>query len=418
MIPEQSRTSRSPVPLWEMQPSTGDFADAVTLPPDCYTSEEFFRFEMDAVFGHEWLCVGRADQVPNPGDYFTITMAGEPLIVVRNEAGDVNVMSSICRHRAMCITAPADRPQAEWVAPPPETSGNVRQFRCPYHWWTYNLDGRLTSAPEMKRTNNFQKSEITLPRIRVETWLGFIFINFDEGAPPLSPRLERLEDVLRNYDVANMVSVDPMSVPGLPFNWKVMAENFMEGYHPDRLHQGIHDFAPSKNVRYEPYHEGDAALIGYIKTTLQDGGFNPTYRALFPIIEGLTDEERWNQIFVFVPPTLLMGFQPDSAFWFVLQPTSAGTHTLSMAYIFPPKTVSQEMFPKLMDTAVHGVELFNNQDLPTNTAVQVGLASRFAPRGRYSWQEEVLSQFNTWLLSCYRRAEQVDEPQPAAAVGR
>jgi phenylpropionate dioxygenase-like ring-hydroxylating dioxygenase large terminal subunit len=405
MTESNGRRGVSPIPIDELARSAGDFADAIGLPPGAYTDRDFFDFEIEAVFSHEWLCVGRTDQIPNTGDFFTITMLGEPLIVVRGRSGDVNVMSSVCQHRAMCITAPPERPQSEWLELPPETSGNQKNFRCPYHWWIYDLDGRLIGAPEMARTNNFDRSSIRLPQLAVEVWQGFIFVNFDRDAPPISPRLAHLEAWLERYHVDEMVTVDPQLVPGLPFNWKIMVENFMEGYHPDRLHKGIHDFAPSSGVWYAPYQRGDAALLGSMQATVIDGGFNPTYRALFPVIPTLTEEERWKQLFVYVPPTLLMGFQPDSAFWFTVQPTAVDRHNLTMAYIFPPSTVDLPLFPQLLETAIHGVELFNNQDLPANTAIQVGMRSRFAPRGRYSWQEQVLSQFNTWLLERYEAHE-------------
>jgi ring hydroxylating enzyme alpha subunit len=179
----------------------------------------------------------------------------------------------------------------------------------------------------------------------------------------------------------------------------------MEGYHPDRLHKGIHDFAPSSNVSYEPFERGGAAIAGTIRTLNIDGGFNPTARAIFPVIPTLTEDERWTQVFAYVPPSLLIGVQPDSAFWFTVQPTTVDRHTLTMAYIFPKSTTELPLFPQLLDTAVHGVELFNNQDLPANTAIQVGMRSRFAPRGRFSWQESVLAQFNTWLLDRFESHE-------------
>ena len=394
-----------PVPLSEFAASDQDFETGVMLPASCYTDESFFAFEREAVFGAEWLCLGRSDQVANPGDYYTITMAGEPLIVVRKENGEISVISAVCQHRGMIITAPADRPEEEWTAPPPETtSGNCRNFRCPYHYWTYDLEGRLIGAPEMQRTTGFARSDVRLGRPKVEIWNGFIFVNFEPEAEPLAPKLSALDAAISRYHVDEMVTVDPMTVPDLPFNWKVMVENFMEGYHPDRLHKGIHDFAPSSLVTYEPYDESAGALFGKMGTTNIDGGFNPTFQALFPIIETLTEEDRRELLFAFVPPTLLMGFQPDSAFWFVVNPTSAGTHTLSMAYIFPASTLEAPLFEHLLTATVAGVALFNNQDLPTNTAIQAGLHSRYAPRGHYSWQESVLLQFNRWLIKRYRAA--------------
>ena len=108
--------------------------------------------------------------------------------------------------------------------------------------------------------------------------------------------------------------------------------------------------------------------------------------------------------FAFVPPTLLLGFQPDSAFWFAVDPTGPTSHDLSMAYIFPGSTIEREDFNETLDEAIDGVANFVRQDMPTNVATQLGLRSRFAPRGRYSWQDGVLAQFNSWLVERYEAA--------------
>jgi phenylpropionate dioxygenase-like ring-hydroxylating dioxygenase large terminal subunit len=234
-----------PIPRAELEISARGFEQSVTLPGACYTDPEFFRFEMEAIYGHEWICVGRSDMVPNPGDYFTITVTGEPLIVVRDQDGAVQVMSAVCRHRGMVITAPGYATPEHWLDRPRESSGNCRNFQCPYHWWTYDLSGRLVGAPEMHRTPGFERRDWQLPKLSVELWKGFVFVNFDAEAPALAPRLAALDEYLANWHVEDMASVHPETIPGLPFNWKVMVENFMEGYHPDRLHKGIHDWAPS-----------------------------------------------------------------------------------------------------------------------------------------------------------------------------
>ena len=397
----------SPIPLGDFEQSAGSFADAVGMPPGVYTDPAFFDFEMQAVFEREWICVGRTDQVVNTGDFFTITVLGEPLIVVRSSADEVKVLSSVCQHRAMCVTAPGERPKEEWLELPPETSGNTRTFKCPYHWWIYDLDGRLLGAPEMNRTNGFDKSAIRLPELRVEIWQGFIFVNLSGDAEPLAPRLGPLDDFLQNWHIDEMVTVDPELIEDLPFNWKVMVENFMEGYHPDRLHAIIHDFAPSSTINYAPFEPGQSYMYGHHPTEVAEGGFNPIQKALFPTIETLTEVERNSVQFVYVPPGLMMGIQCDSAFWFTVLPTGPGTHTLSMAYIFPRSTVELPLFRQTLEMQVSGVEFFNNQDLPANTAVQRGMESRFAPRGRYSWQESVLADFNTWLIERYRAADAV-----------
>lgn len=394
----------SPIPLESLRRSRGTFEDAIGLPPDVYSDPEFHRFETDAVFGAEWLCVGREEQIPEVGDYLAVTRALEPLIVVRTKDASIHVMSAVCQHRGMCITASTNRTDEDMLDAPDLQSGSARTFRCPYHFWVFDLEGQLIGAPEMSKTTGFDMAEISLPGLAVEVWQGFIFANFDTNATPLAPKLAKLDAVLSNYDVASLVTVDPVTIPDVPFNWKIMIENFMEMYHNSRLHHGIHDFAPSSGAWYEDYEAGDGAMFGFNETLEPDGGFNPTFKALFPPLPGTTMEERQRVVFALVAPSLLMGFQSDSAFWFYVDPTGPTTHALSMAYIFPESTVDLPDFGETLEEAIAGVSNFNRQDMPTNVATQMGMQSRYAPRGRYSWQEGVLAHFNSWLVERYEAA--------------
>jgi hypothetical protein len=304
----------------------------------------------------------------------------------------------------MCLTASVDRSDEDMLNPPDLQSGSGRVFRCPYHYWVYDLDGQLVGAPEMSKTTAFDMADVQLPSLPVEIWNGFIFTNFDSAAAPLTPRLAKLDEVLANYHVESLVTVDPVTLPDVPFNWKIMIENFMEMYHQSRLHHGIHDFAPSSGASYADYEAGDGAMFGFSETLEPDGGFNPTMQALFPPLPGISMQERQRIVFALVAPSLLMGFQSDSAFWFYVDPTGPTTHALSMAYIFPESTVELPDFGDTLEEAIAGVSTFNRQDMPTNVATQLGMQSRFAPRGRYSWQEGVLAQFNSWLVDRYAAA--------------
>jgi phenylpropionate dioxygenase-like ring-hydroxylating dioxygenase large terminal subunit len=232
----------------ELPGSLGDTGQAVTLPPACYTDPEFFAFEKDAIFYKEWLCLGRAEQIPNVGDYFSLTVVDEPLIVVRSSADQIRVLSAVCRHRGMVVTAPAQADLEAARQGVPETSGNSTLFRCPYHYWSYDLDGHLMSAPEMDRTPSFDPGVICLPSFPVELWNGFIFVNFDPDAAPLAPRLQRLSQIIENWHFEDLVDVEPTLMPDMPWNWKVMHENSIEAYHADRLHAGLHSPLPSTNV--------------------------------------------------------------------------------------------------------------------------------------------------------------------------
>ncbi len=391
----------SPISLESLRRSRGTFADAVGLPPSVYSDPDFYRFELEAVFGSAWLCVGRTEQIPNVGDYLAVTRAGEPLIVVRVADSKIRAMSAVCRHRGMCLTSDTNHSEDDMLDPPRFVSGTAKNFRCPYHYWVYDLEGQLIGAPEMTRTTGFDTKSVRLPSLAVELWQGFIFVNLDSSAEPLSPKLRKLDEALTNYRLDQLITVDPAVIDDVPFNWKIMVENFMEMYHNSRLHHGIHDWAPSSGASYADFEPGDGAMFGFNRTLEPDGGFNPTFKALFPVLPGTTIDERQQVVFALVPPSLLIGIQSDSAFWFVVDPTGPTSHELSMAYLLPESTVRLPLFDQLLEAAIAGVANFNRQDMPTNIAVQRGMQSRFAPRGRYSWQEGVLAQFNSWLVDRY-----------------
>jgi phenylpropionate dioxygenase-like ring-hydroxylating dioxygenase large terminal subunit len=259
----------------------------------------------------------------------------------------------------------------------------------------------------MSKTPDFELSSVHLPRLPVEVWNGVIFTSFDADAPPLAPRLAKLDEMLANYELSSMVSLPPQVLDHVPCNWKVMIENFIESYHSSRLHKGPHDFAPSSAARIDPeWLEDSAAIYGWTTTTHPDAGFNPTMRALFPPIESLTEAERQKVTFALVPPLLMLGIGPDHVFWFLGLPRGPDAISLRMAYCFPPTTYEHPELELLYEMAVRGVDVFNRNDLLANEGVQVGLHSRFAPRGRYAHQEARLAQFNRWLVSRYRAAAQ------------
>ena len=373
--------------LEDFERSTAPVDDAQLLPPAIYTSDEFFEFERRAIFDHDWLCVGRADQVAQPGDYFTITLLGEPLIVVRDKAGDIRVLSAVCRHRGMVIA---------------EGSGHVNSFLCPYHHWVYGTDGRLLGCPEMDRAVDFDKEDHRLPRLAVEVWNGFVFISFDPTAAPLAPSLHKLTALLEHFQLEAATTVVGETYAELPWNWKVMLENFNDGYHANRLHQGIGDFVPGSLARFLEWDDDDNHITRLNYFTHIDGSFNPTCRVLLPVFPDLEEEERRRAMFVLVPPTLGLAIVPDSITYFVVNPRSAGSIDIHIGYCFAPPALREPLFDLLLEQTKSGVNNFNVQDIWADTMVQRGLTSRFRPRGRYSWQEETLRQFNRWLVRRYR----------------
>ncbi len=371
-----------------MASSIGPVGEAQMLPPDCYVDPRFFEFEKDAIFAREWLCVGRQEWVGQPGDYFTSMHMGEPIVVVKGRDGVIRAMSTVCQHRAMLVA---------------EGRGNARGFVCPYHHWTYGLDGELRGAPAMERTADFDRRKVRLPQFKMEIWQGFIFINFDLQAAPLAPRLTKLTAVLENYDLAGADTSMDTEETTFPWNWKVMFENNNDGYHANRLHAGpIHDIAPSDmSVFPDDLPEDTAGYYRYNGTTHPDASFNPTLRALLPVFPKLTDEDRHRLLFANVPPSLSLIIRSDLIAFIILHANTHDTITARRGWLAAPGASGEPLFGERLAVNLATSASIAAQDTEVDKAIQVGLKSRFAARGRYSWQETAQREFNKWLVKRY-----------------
>jgi phenylpropionate dioxygenase-like ring-hydroxylating dioxygenase large terminal subunit len=212
-----------PTPAAELQASVAvPFAQARAMPKSVYTSAEFLALEQAHIFRQDWLCAGRAEALPNPGDYLTMQIAGEPVIVLRDRAGAIRAMSNVCRHRMSTLL---------------QGRGNTRAIVCPYHAWTYNLDGTLRGAPAMTQSEAFCKDDIALPQVRAEVWQGWIMVTLNPDAPPPSDTLKDVDALVGYLDMATYTETFREEFRWAT-NWKVLAENFMESYHLPVCHSG------------------------------------------------------------------------------------------------------------------------------------------------------------------------------------
>jgi phenylpropionate dioxygenase-like ring-hydroxylating dioxygenase large terminal subunit len=374
---------------------------ARVLPPEAYRSAAFYEFEMAAVYMRSWLCVGRVQQIPNAGDYLALTLADEPILVVRGSDGEVRAMSAVCRHRGHVLKE--------------ECSGNTRAFTCPYHRWTYDLAGEFIGAPHMGDTASLAdlKRDGTLPQLRVELWYGFIFVNFDPAARPLAPTMTKLEPYMAGYDLDDMVTIAPeVTSEPIPWNWKMLLENYIEPYHTQFVHPVIHDFAPSTGVEFDGWRgPDDNVIVRYVPFLERDGSLTEkgwAAPALFPIIESLSEKQRNRVGFGMVPPNMNIIFMPDMLCYglvFPQGPTSlkvGGGLFTAGGWCMPKSTVALPDFHEQAARMMEGSRQLGEQDTTVNLAMQRAKYSRFAPRGRFSYLEETLSQFNRWLAVRYR----------------
>ncbi|MDB5818443.1 MAG: Rieske (2Fe-2S) protein [Rhizobacter sp.] len=369
--------------------SAVDINDARMLPPECYVSPDFFEFERDAVFDGEWLCVGRESWARQSGDYFTSSHAGEPIVVTRGGDGVLRAFSNVCQHRAMLLA---------------ENHGNAKSLICQYHHWAYDLEGRLAGAPAMEQARGFDRQCVRLPEFKVEVWLGFVFINFSLDAAPLAPRLVELTAALERYDVASLDGDHPDPPSRFPWNWKVMMENNNDGYHANKLHAGpVHNIVPSQLSVFPKLSDDAAGYLRFNGTRHADAAFNPTLKALLPIFPGLTQEDRQRFVFGNIPPTLSLVVMNDQITYMILHANSVDEVGMTRGWLVSAAARQDPLFREKLKVSQDTIKSIVAQDLHVDELITTGLRSRFAARGRYSWQEQSQRDFNHWLVRRYQK---------------
>jgi len=195
--------------------------EAETLPPECYTSEAFFKREIETIFMKVWNFIGRVDYIANSGDYYTLDFAGVPLVILRDDNGCVHAFVNSCRHRgAKVVTG----------------SGTAKALKCGYHGWIYRTDGSLAACPGMANSVGFDKADYPLVAVKTETWGGFIFVNFDRESESLASYLGNLPETFDCYRFENMVCTRRNEYE-VACNWKIYVENAMEAFHVPHVHR-------------------------------------------------------------------------------------------------------------------------------------------------------------------------------------
>ena len=344
---------------------------AWTLPPAAYTSEAIYRAEIESIFSRDWICVARTDQLASTGDYVCADLPNQPIVVTRDRNGRLNAFSRVCLHRAMPIIS---------------GSGRGTRFTCPYHNWTYELDGSLRSAPMMEGARGFSVEDCRLPALRLEAWQGFVLVNQDPEAPPLAPQLEGLAERMRNYDLANLVIANTIEFDS-PWNWKILVENFMEAYH----HIGTHKdtFEPVYPARDSSVDDNGGAPWSLLRMPgVEDDGERSV-----PPFEGLTDAQRRELIAVTVFPTMLFAANSNMVFWYQLEPGAHDRMRLRIHILMRPEAAGALASSQLSEIS-ELVRFIHTQDIEANMGPWQGLHAAMATQGRLSPYERAIWQLN------------------------
>jgi phenylpropionate dioxygenase-like ring-hydroxylating dioxygenase large terminal subunit len=419
------RTAQRPMSLLEIQDGIRRAAAlpldrATTIPAQAYTSEEFFEWEVEHVLRAGWQCLAHISQIPAPGDFLNVDLLGEPLIVVHAKDGSIRVLSRVCPHRSMDIM-PADfgypGHNADESSDGNPKCGNTRLFLCPYHSWTFELDGRLKACPEMHEAGEFCRDDFALKTFRCEIWQGFVFVNLDGNATPLMAELSEMATDLESFRLSELKLVIAREW-ACPFNWKVLAENFMESYH----HLGIHHktlqpLMPARDTWTEQERRRYVRAHLPYKDTVREDFLAFEKKADFsealPPLPFLNSEQKSEWGLFLVHPTFLLATAPDRVIWYRLLPLGPNRLDLLTTVLVAPDTTRLKNFEKLRSLAAEQLTAFHLEDMEVCTAVQRGLyASGWQP-GRLSHLEMPVWLFHRYLAARINGKWPTDDYQPA-----
>jgi Rieske 2Fe-2S family protein len=353
------------------------FESARTLPAAFYASDEVFRLEQSELFGRMWLCIGREADIPNAGDFFTHEVGDERILVVRGSDATVRAFFNVCRHRGTRIV---DAPRGE----------GLERLRCPYHAWTYGLDGRLTHAPRM--APNFAKAAFSLVQVRLGLFWGFIFVNLDDRAEPLERYLADLPDLAR-YRMGELRCGKRVEYE-VEANWKFMCENYSECYHCPGVHPQlfrISDYLPPGARVLEGgacFNGGAMALRDGFATMSMSGG------SQMPQISGLSAEDHKRVLYYLVYPNLLLSPHPDYVLTHTIWPLAPTRSRVVCEWLFTREAVAMEGFDPV--DMVEFWDLTNRQDWGLCERAQAGALSRGYRPGPYQPAEDCVYTFDRW----------------------
>lgn len=324
-----------------------DYDQAWSMPRSYYIDEDVAALERERLFGREWLCFGRSEEVAKPNDYMAFQLCDEPLVAVRGEDGKLRVFSNVCRHRGALLA---------------EGHGNRPRLVCPYHQWSYDFEGKLSGAPRMEPHKGFDRASCRLPEFPVEEWHGFLFTNLGSNPEPLAPRLKGLSAQIRNYHMEEMKLLY-VAEEIWHTNWKCLIENFIEGYHLTPLHKTtLHPVNPTRLCTHFP--AGDA-YFGY------NAGYSPDLPRSNKGHPDLTEAEVDNCVMFSIPPGLVSGCGGDYSSFICVQPESIDRVKARLGLIFYGEGWTD-------DAVAHAVTLFNDtmsEDKDVLIGLMAGMAS-------------------------------------------
>jgi Rieske 2Fe-2S family protein len=357
--------------------------DASTLPAVYYVDVSYFNREMESLFGRMWISAGRTEQVERPGQFFVRDVLGESLIVTRSPSARVRAFYNVCRHRGTRLcTAHAGT-----------FAGSIQ---CPYHAWTYDLDGRLIGAPHMEEVPHFRKEEYPLHQVHADVWDGHIFLNLSNDPPSLVSQLADLPARFRPWQMETL-RLGHRIVYDVKANWKLLIQNYSECLHCPNLHPALNKLSHYLSGENEPlratYMGGRMDLRPGVATLSMDG---TCPREFLP---GLSPDDVRRVYYYVIFPNMLLSLHPDYMLVHTLWPLAPDRTVNICEWHFHPDTLAKPGFTA--SDAIEFWDMTNRQDWYVCELSQAGIASRAYTPGPYSNREDLLYAFDRMIVELH-----------------
>jgi choline monooxygenase len=331
---------------------------AWTIPAPWYFDARIAELERESVFAGSWQVVGRLDQVQQPGQFFTIDVNQEPLLVVRSEEGTLRAFYNVCRHHAAAVE--------------PRQSGCVKQFRCPYHGWTYGNDGSLKGMVEFEGVCNFERKDNGLVPVRVDSWENFVLVNLNGGAEPLTDFLGKVPSLVAPLNIAQKLHFFDRRIYTLKCNWKVYVDNYLDGgYHVPHAHKGL-----SSVVEYTKY-----TIENFERACLQSSPLD----ASGAIESAIGATRQGHAFYLWIYPNFMINAYSGVMDTNLVLPLGVDQCAVIFDYYFADVTPAAAQQHR---DSIAVSEKVQDEDMAICDSVQRGLASRAYIAGRLSVRRE------------------------------
>ncbi|MDA1081641.1 MAG: aromatic ring-hydroxylating dioxygenase subunit alpha [Gemmatimonadetes bacterium] len=355
-------------------PTTDTYrAGARTMLGEYYTSDTVLREERERVFASNWICVGRESDVAEPGAFVLADVAGESIIIVRDRGAESKVRAfyNVCRHRGTRLCA--------------ETTGRFGEtIQCPYHAWTYRLDGRLTGAPHMGETEGFSMADYPLHAVALERWEGFLFVNLSKSPEPFATVFAPVNNRFARYNLASLRTVRRIDYD-VKANWKLVMQNYSECLHCPTIHPELTTKLPYTSGAND-LTEG-AFLGGYMEIKAPHESATMSGRACALPLGEFSDADKVRAYYYTLFPTMMLSMHPDYAVFYSVRPVAVDRSAVRCEWMVHPDA------PAAPGYNIADAEEFwdrtNRQDWDICARSQAGVSSRAYAPGPYSPRESI-----------------------------